>query len=87
MCFWFDERQEFVRLLDALDVHLASMTYPPFRLLRYGTENRGSNSLLAERAPRQEAVAYVCQGHQCRAPISDLGELETALASTEHSRP
>ncbi|MFZ0256142.1 MAG: thioredoxin domain-containing protein, partial [Gammaproteobacteria bacterium] len=42
--------------------------------------------LLAERAPRPETVAYVCQGHQCRAPISDFNELETALASTEALR-
>ncbi|MGC1953058.1 MAG: thioredoxin domain-containing protein [Gammaproteobacteria bacterium] len=37
--------------------------------------------LLAERAPRQEAVAYVCEGHQCSAPIGELSELETALAT------
>lgn len=35
VCLWFDERQEFARLLDALERHLESMPEPPFRLLRY----------------------------------------------------
>jgi hypothetical protein len=35
VCLWFDERQEFARLLDALDGHLGSMIHAPFRLLRY----------------------------------------------------
>jgi uncharacterized protein YyaL (SSP411 family) len=39
--------------------------------------------ILDERAPRQQPVAYVCEGHRCRAPISELSELEAALASTE----
>ncbi len=38
VCLWFDERQEFARVLDALDAHLGSMIHVPFRLLRYNTE-------------------------------------------------
>ncbi len=42
--------------------------------------------LLAERAPRPDPVAYVCEGHQCGAPISELSELEASLATTERGR-
>lgn len=35
VCLWFDERNEFARLLDAFDEHLAAMIQAPFRLLRY----------------------------------------------------
>ena len=42
VCLWFDERQEFARLLPALRGHLAAMKPPPFRLLEYdGGEGRG----------------------------------------------
>lgn len=59
--------------------------YAPRRLTFAIPSEAGSlPGLLAERAPRQEAVAYVCEGHQCSAPISELSELEAALASTEH---
>jgi hypothetical protein len=35
VCLWFDERQEFSRLLPPLRVHLDAMKQPPFRLLEY----------------------------------------------------
>jgi hypothetical protein len=35
VCLWFDERQEFVRLLPAFRSHLANMKKPPFILLDY----------------------------------------------------
>jgi uncharacterized protein YyaL (SSP411 family) len=35
--------------------------------------------LLAERKPKPKAVAYLCTGHQCRAPITSLEELTKAL--------
>ena len=35
VCLWFDERQEFARLLPALRTHLAGMQHPPFVLLEY----------------------------------------------------
>ena len=34
---------------------------------------------LADKAPRGSAVAYVCQGRTCSAPIEDLGELVKRL--------
>jgi len=37
---------------------------------------------LAERRPRGDVVAYVCQGTECRAPIARLEELAAALASS-----
>ena len=40
VCLWFDERQEFVRLLPAFREHLAAMVQPPFRLLEYDEERR-----------------------------------------------
>ncbi len=35
VCLWFDERQEFARLLPALRHHLEGLEPPPFRLLEY----------------------------------------------------
>jgi hypothetical protein len=37
-CLWFDERQEFTRLLPALHEHLAQMKAAPFRLLEYNAD-------------------------------------------------
>ncbi len=39
--------------------------------------------LLEERVPRGEAVAYVCQGMVCRAPVTSLDELATVLGSAD----
>ena len=36
---------------------------------------------LAERQPRGNVVAYVCQGTVCRAPVTRLEELAAALAT------
>jgi len=38
--------------------------------------------LLAERRPQSEAVAYVCSGHTCQAPVTELGALEETLSKT-----
>jgi hypothetical protein len=38
VCLWFDEKQEFARLLPALQAHLAGMPRPPFVLLAYDEE-------------------------------------------------
>jgi len=35
VCLWFDERQEFARVLPALQAHLGAMREPPFRLFEY----------------------------------------------------
>ena len=39
--------------------------------------------LLAERVPKGETAAYVCDGHVCRAPIESLDELDVALRACE----
>ncbi len=38
--------------------------------------------VLATRAPRGESVAYVCEGHQCRAPISDFAQFRQHMENT-----
>ena len=35
ICLWFDEKEEFLRLLPSFRTHLESMKSPPFRLLEY----------------------------------------------------
>jgi uncharacterized protein YyaL (SSP411 family) len=40
---------------------------------------------LADRAPRDGTVAYVCEGTHCGAPISTLEELAAALSQAEHA--
>jgi uncharacterized protein YyaL (SSP411 family) len=44
-------------------------TYEPHRLAFAIPNDAKLTGLLAERAPRQRAVAYVCEGMTCRAPI------------------
>ena len=40
-------------------------------------------ALLGERAPRGAAVAYVCEGHVCDAPMTGFDAFHARLASTE----
>jgi len=40
-------------------------------------------ALLGERAPRGVAVAYVCEGHVCDAPITSFDAFHARLAATE----
>ena len=35
VCLWFDEKEEFARLLPSLRTHLEAMKSPPFRVLEY----------------------------------------------------
>ena len=35
VCLWFDEKEEFLRLLPSLRIHLEAMQSPPFRVLEY----------------------------------------------------
>ena len=35
VCLWFDEKEEFLRLLPTFRAHLESMNSPPFRILQY----------------------------------------------------
>ena len=37
--------------------------------------------LLQERAPKGDAIAYVCEGTVCRAPVTNLEELAATLAT------
>ncbi len=43
----------------------------------------GLPSILGERKPGGQVTAYVCTGHSCDAPITDLGRLDAALKSNE----
>ena len=40
VCLWFDEKEEFLKLLPALRTHLESMRSPPFRILEYDPGRR-----------------------------------------------
>jgi uncharacterized protein YyaL (SSP411 family) len=48
-------------------------TYEPHRLALAIPNDAKLKGLLAERVPRERAVAYVCEGMTCRAPV-ELGE-------------
>jgi len=55
--------------------------YAPQRLcFAIPTEANNLPGILAERKPQGAAVAYLCTGYQCSAPITSLAELTTALA-------
>jgi uncharacterized protein YyaL (SSP411 family) len=53
--------------------------YAPRRLAFAIPNDAVLSGLLAERAPRDAPVAYVCSGMTCRAPIQDFDELEKIL--------
>ncbi len=44
-------------------------------------------SILSERKPQGEVTAYVCTGHSCGAPITDLEQLDEALKGNEAPVP
>jgi len=52
VCLWFDERQEFARVLPALRRHLASCGTPPFVLLEYDEETKHGQIWLKYRVHR-----------------------------------
>jgi uncharacterized protein YyaL (SSP411 family) len=54
--------------------------YAPHRLAFAIPNDAAVTGLLAERSARGAAVAYVCAGMTCRAPIGSVTELEAALA-------
>ena len=43
----------------------------------------GLPDALQQRAEKDSVVAYVCEGHECKAPITDIGELEDMLKNNE----
>ncbi|MHB8717109.1 MAG: YyaL domain-containing protein, partial [Sulfuricaulis sp.] len=58
----------------------ANRQYRPHRLLfAIPAELENLPGLLAERAPRGQVTAYVCTGHACLAPVTDLAEFGSTL--------
>ncbi|MHB8743002.1 MAG: thioredoxin domain-containing protein [Sulfuricaulis sp.] len=58
----------------------ANRQYHPHRLLfAIPADLEHLPGLLAERAPRGQVTAYVCAGHACLAPVTDLAEFESTL--------
>ncbi len=51
----------------------ASLRAAPARIR--DSERREAPGLLAQRAPRETAVAYVCEGMTCRAPVELTGNV------------
>jgi hypothetical protein len=49
VCLWFDEKEEFRRLLPALEAHLLARKHPPFELLAYDAERRRGQVWLKHR--------------------------------------
>ena len=71
---------------DALQPWLARCTqrYAPrrqtFAIPEHAKELPG---ILAQRTGKDGVTAYVCTGHACAAPVTELAQLELALAATE----
>jgi len=60
----------------------AQRDYRPHRIvIAIPADAGGLPGVLAERAPRGGVTAYVCAGHACQAPVTDLAEFESALNS------
>ena len=60
--------------------------FAPRRLaVAIASAEEGLPGLLAERAARAPTVAYVCEGHTCKEPITKLKDLDRVLAETEIS--
>jgi hypothetical protein len=63
----------------------AGRGYAPARLtLAIGADADDLPEALAAKGPRGAAVAYVCRGMQCGAPVASYGELSAHLASSSH---
>ena len=61
--------------------------YTPHRLcLAIPAHEEGLPGSLAERRPLGAAVAYVCTGQTCDAPVTRIEDLEAALARTDSER-
>ena len=62
--------------------------YAPCRMsLAIAAEEDDLPEALAEKAPQDEVVGYVCKGTTCSPPITNLDELATALARTSAALP
>ncbi|UCG71775.1 MAG: thioredoxin domain-containing protein [Chromatiales bacterium] len=71
-----DDARQWARQLDGL--------YAP-RQLVYAIPADATKlpGALADRAPRDETVAYVCQGTHCSAPVATIDELAAALSEAD----
>ena len=71
VCLWFDEKEEFLRLLPSFRAHLESMQSPPFRVLAYDASQhhgqiwlkhqvyRSLNALAEAKRQRQRFLIYL----------------------------
>jgi hypothetical protein len=63
---------------------LATRPYAPRRLtLTIPDTAEPLPGQLGERAPRGVAVAYVCSGHTCSAPLTDIDSFKTLITGTD----
>jgi uncharacterized protein YyaL (SSP411 family) len=63
---------------------LATRPYAPRRLTLTIPETvEPLPGQLGERSPRGEVVAYVCSGHTCSAPLTDIDDFKTRLTDTD----
>jgi uncharacterized protein YyaL (SSP411 family) len=65
--------------IEAWRRELAKLYAPRRLILAIPADTRALPAALADKAPRGAAVAYVCQGSTCSAPVADLGELVQRL--------
>jgi uncharacterized protein YyaL (SSP411 family) len=71
---------------DALPAWQARCTqyYAPRRLtLAIPEDAKELPGILAQRTVKDGVTAYICTGHACQAPVTDLAQLDLALAATE----
>ena len=62
----------------------ATAGYAPRRLvIAIPDDEPDLPALLAERAPRDTPVAYVCEGHVCDAPVTEFAAFHARLAASE----
>ncbi len=62
-------------VIDTWRRELAKLYAPRRMILAIPADAPSLHPALADKTPRGAAVAYVCQGSTCSAPIADLGEL------------
>jgi len=75
---------------EAMEPWIASCTrsYAPRRLTLAIPDNaRLLTGLLAQRVAQENVVAYVCRGHTCLAPVSDLAAFNALLDATRSPVP
>ena len=65
---------------------IAGRQYHPHRVvLAIPGDAENLPDLLAERATKNGVTAYVCAGHACAAPVTELTEFESALSRGSHA--